>query len=491
MGRPTNSISSANPFVPIGLPVRVLVVLATFIYWLTISYFSSVMATENIELLILGNAIMLASMIFPVLLPGSNGYFQPLVYISLYSTAKTLASKTGSFVTGLESHVALPELDSAQLMQLYFFVCCITALANFSTVIGYYLVPLRDSLPRFVTFHREGNVYLGVGAAVWIAIGYLAFLLLVANTGSLKQHLLNIARSRSQEVYSGDASFVGSLQVFTTFALAAACTLAAIQRKAGKTLLFVGGVMSAVCLEYLISGKRSDPIIALVIVGSIWIVRRQRFSYTFVVAILVIAVTVLAVGRSFRKANIKGSQSNIATDFMSGESPATLVNNAVSEMSARSSEGNAIYPIVHRVPGEISLLWGISYAEFAYRFIPRAIWRSKPRGIGRECAHVFFGEVKGIPPGAIGEAFWNFHLPGVVMVFLAWGVFLRFLADTFRENCKTPGMLAIYVVTLVLLRPDHNGYREWLHLFMPLAMLLVVGGLVSFGQKSHVNPAVR
>ena len=39
------------------------------------------------------------------------------------------------------------------------------------------------------------------------------------------------------------------------------------------------------------------------------------------------------------------------------------------------------------------------------------------------------GGVKaGIPPGSVGEAYWNLHVPGVILVHLLGGVFLRFAA---------------------------------------------------------------
>ncbi|QDV42302.1 hypothetical protein Enr13x_21470 [Stieleria neptunia] len=468
-----------SPFIPIPMVLRVLLVLIVLIYWGVQTLATLQLAVPNALLLIAGNALVLLGYVLPLWAPRMNGYFHPVVYISLFTLLMHAIKKTGIQIHGLSTHIALPELGPYELNEVHFFVCVLFFVSQIATIGGYYLGGLLPA-SSLIKFRQRANSLLVPGVFLWLTIGACSLVLLVLLTGGIKEHILNLARGRSQEVYEGDSSFVGTLQVFTTFALGAACVLAATPPKIGRSLFLPFVVISAIVLEYMVSGKRSDPMMAILIIGSVWIVRRQQFSFTLVLVIVLTGFLMLSVGRLFRKANFRG-QGSVSTDFLQGESASSLMNNAMTELSSRSGEGGAIYPIVYRVPGEVSMLFGQSYAEFLFRFIPRAIWKSKPNGIGRQCAWVFFGDLKGIPPGSIGEAYWNLHVPGVIGVFTCWGVFLRVLAETFLRYQTAPGMIAIYVVTLVLLRPDHNGYREWLHLIAPIVLLTFLVGLSSLG----------
>ncbi len=132
------------------------------------------------------------------------------------------------------------------------------------------------------------------------------------------------------------------------------------------------------------------------------------------------------------------------------------------------------------MPGEVSPLFGETYLKnVVLCFIPRVMWPSKPRGVGVRCAEVFFGRygVGGIPPGTVGEAYWNGLIPGVVLVHLVFGVFLRFLDSMMRKNAGHIGAIAICAYCLVNVRPTSVNMLKTLYLFLFLFAMLYFSGL--------------
>jgi hypothetical protein len=99
---------------------------------------------------------------------------------------------------------------------------------------------------------------------------------------------------------------------------------------------------------------------------------------------------------------------------------------------------------------------------FAY-FIPRAIWPNKPTHVGKEISQLFYNEalgrsgMAGVPPSPIAELFWNFHLPGVVLGMLAFGVFFRMSYEYLRRSPANPWTVMLYGITLVYIFEQSGG----------------------------------
>jgi hypothetical protein len=115
--------------------------------------------------------------------------------------------------------------------------------------------------------------------------------------------------------------------------------------------------------------------------------------------------------------------------------------------------------------------------------IPRAVWPDKPGQIGGLVGETFFKSPSGTPPGPIGEAFWNFHIPGVLVVFFVFGVFHRWLAQSFIEYKQYPAAILIYLTILFTLDPSTPALIVCLMLLVPLLILLRLIGALSFAKK--------
>ena len=72
----------------------------------------------------------------------------------------------------------------------------------------------------------------------------------------------------------------------------------------------------------------------------------------------------------------------------------------------------------------------------------------------------------GIPPGALGEAYWNFYYPGVVLIYLFHGMFNWWLAALLRRNAEVPAVWVLYALTL-LMTPTSTTVVGWLQSIIP------------------------
>jgi len=90
----------------------------------------------------------------------------------------------------------------------------------------------------------------------------------------------------------------------------------------------------------------------------------------------------------------------------------------------------------------------------------------------------FYGGDWGMPAGSVGEAYWNFHLPGVLVLFFLLGVFKRWLAGTLLHHPNSPGVMALYMISVFYFDPSQNGFRSWVYAIVPALIMLRLGGLL-------------
>ena len=152
----------------------------------------------------------------------------------------------------------------------------------------------------------------------------------------------------------------------------------------------------------------------------------------------------------------------------------------VDELLYRYGTLDSIYPVLARVPGDEELLLGRSYLTLVALPVPRAVWPGKPGTPGKLAGQRFYGVRAGIPPGAVGEAYWNLHVPGVILIYLLFGVFHRFATAFLLRYRDAPGAVALYAPSVFFLQPSVNATAEWIFAVASLLALLWVGGALRF-----------
>lgn len=86
---------------------------------------------------------------------------------------------------------------------------------------------------------------------------------------------------------------------------------------------------------------------------------------------------------------------------------------------------------------------------------------------------------------AVGEAYWNFGVPGVAIAFFLFGIFTRRLANSFRAYADQPAAIVLYLITLFLLaEPSGLSIIVWLILLVPAAAFLIAIGAMTLGKSA-------
>ncbi len=401
------------------------------------------------------------------------GLGHPIIIVSTVLVINMLLRSTGLLINGLDSHLAV-DGDIETMHRLF---CKVQALQICSVILLYLGIFYRPQwrLPNFsFTEPRGARLYLAAYVGSAISIG--GTILFAQAAGGISGLLTNLSVGSSLRYFDNDVQGIGQYIVFMYFAPAAALLWLSADKKALANPWFwpIGAI--GLLVPFLQAGRRSALIYTAVMFLLVWALRGGRLPYLRVVWFVILAVVVFGVVGEYRRANFD-FDGTIKTDIFERLTVRDAVVNSLAEMESRSGEAGSVVPIVAKVPSEVPLLLGSGYARYFTLFIPRQFWPSKPHGVGRTAGEVFFGVNWGIPPGALGEAFWNFHVVGVVVVFLGSGMILGYLGRILSEGVGGSRYLLFYVPTVVLLLPPSNeGFVNWCYVMAPLPVLCYIAG---------------
>ena len=318
------------------------------------------------------------------------------------------------------------------------------------------------------------------------------FVWVTQSRGGIVAHIASFGQGRFEAL--GDITF---LVVPVTFAPLVLAIWYVFDRRVVKQpwfLALLGGVLAA---QFIINGSRSATVMPLTLLVAIWIYHERRLPKAAILGVAVMGILAIGVLGNIRKSTF-GTEPDFSTltEFDVGNS----IDAAAADVAERN-RNSAFLPTIARVPGEVDYLWGRSYVVAFTFFIPRSIWPGKPRGIGSYVKAIIFGAAvtdpdayrgSSVPPGAVAEAFWNFGVSGVIVVFLLFGIFLRWMAAFFLAYSTNGAVVAFYLISLNLLtQPTStqlNPYFQAISLVLPLFIFL---GVLRLGPQKGVPRSTR
>ena len=126
---------------------------------------------------------------------------------------------------------------------------------------------------------------------------------------------------------------------------------------------------------------------------------------------------------------------------------------------ARLNEVSGQIAVMHAVPDSVPHLYGTSYVSALACFVPRTIWPNKPRGGGAHVGAMIYSEMSstsdytgaGYPLGGAAEAYWNFGVPGVMLVYVLFGLLRRIVTDSFLRRPGDPFRALVLLVSMTVL----------------------------------------
>lgn len=105
--------------------------------------------------------------------------------------------------------------------------------------------------------------------------------------------------------------------------------------------------------------------------------------------------------------------------------------------------------------------YGSTYLKFIYQFIPRSIWHAKPQNVTIVMSQLFrpaqFAKGVTYSPALLGEMYYNFSMPGVVLGSFLVGIGLGWMYRLGRDRMDSAPVRFFYVTLLVCIIEQGRG----------------------------------
>lgn len=403
------------------------------------------------------------------------GFCHPLIFPSLFMFLFFLATRSFVFIFGLRSHMMLPAYSEGQTLVLFAYANFVTAVSFLATYLGF-LKGFRIPIPKIRTKEPQALLIWPVILGVF-AISAVSFAVYVQLNGGFGGLLLNMARGAGARDIENEES-MGLFLVAIKFSAVVALVWLTASRRPMRDPLFWAMTLSGLAMCYLATGKRAEVVYpaAVLIIG--WILIRQKVPYLRLVLAAVATFFLVGLMGMYRWTNDTSRVANL--DFLSDATTGDVAAQTFEELSRRGGENSTYYAVLAYVPDQVPFLWGRSYLENFYRFVPRVFWPKKPRGIGVQAARTFAGVDYGMPPGAIGEAYWNLGLAAVIIVYFLFGTVLRWLGSLLEAHPRSSAVIVFYSMTLFYLNPGQDGFRMWIQIIIPALIFMRILGMWKF-----------
>ncbi|MFB6286745.1 MAG: hypothetical protein ABEK03_09280 [Candidatus Bipolaricaulia bacterium] len=458
---------NSNPYVQITASQWALGGVLLLAYLLTIGTLNVSSESPNVHLVYISFLAKTALLFAPFLVARVKGWgwFHPLVFTSLWLFVRQVLPKSGLFTDGLSYHEALPGYTEASLNLLVAYGLGLQAFALAITYLGYTTAP-RLKVPS-LSLAKPSRPLLKTILIGGIA--GLAFYRIVSAVGGIGQLIL----LRGAGLVGRTKAYGGGQWIVLVEQLMNACVIwFATDDRAVKRLSFWGLFVLSLALVFGATGSRSGVLFPILFLLLIWSIRHHRIPFKTIGGAAVVGVFLIGFlgqlrgDRSLLTQPFSGSTADVAA------SPTEGFSEGIRAIAEYSGSAEGMYPVLARVPDEESLLLGKSYLSLLALPIPRAVWLNKPEAAGTLAGKVFFDSPgRGVPPGSVGEAYWNFHVLGIIAVFLAWGWFLKWIGRVYLENRESGAVVAFYAVTLLIARPHSPTLYEWILTLLPMVVL--------------------
>ncbi|BAZ86763.1 O-antigen polymerase [Dolichospermum compactum] len=468
--------NNESPFVPMHWLHRILLIAIIVIYLLfvVIQVYFNPKSTVALQWVNLGLVVNFLLLLIPVIFyQPSYGWFHPLIF-NIVLTLIHEIRKTPIYINGLESHIALPNWNSESLTFLLADNVFLSIVGLVSYYCGFFFSLRFGNLQ--LTFLPPRHLKLKVLCVVIFSIVACAAYMQIQ--GGIAAHILSWGQGRR-------ATLAGQFywQFLIQFGAIACLIWLAKDPKAHFQGLFWICSLSSLVINFLSGGSRSSVIYFIIFGLLVSMIRDRKIAFMQILTVVVIGLFLLGILGDFRNSTWSG-ETNWNT--LNQASPIeSIFGLATDELGERSGEGSGEIPILALVPNQVDFLYGRSYLAALTILIPRGLWPGKPGLVDGVVGNTFFYLDIGIPIEPTLEAYWNFGVPGVFIVFFAFGLFHKWLVWTFRNYATEPLMIVPYVLTLYLLQPSGPGIMNWIISLTSIIILFRGFGLLSFRSKSR------
>jgi hypothetical protein len=253
---------------------------------------------------------------------------------------------------------------------------------------------------------------------------FAAALLLITGSGGVSSHMEALAFGRYRAI-----SDEGILLVPITF-LPSLCSLWYLYRpETIRNPLFLVAFGIAVLLQFVALGSRSGLFSSAIVLLLAWMFVHCRVPAVRLFVIGLSAILLLGFLGQVRSSGLSG---DVDWGDLSGLQVEQAIQENQTEIALRRFRSGP-EAIAARVPERVAYRYGETYIGGLLFFVPRSVWEEKPRGPGPTVMALLFegrSTVQGYqgggqPAGGAGEAYFNFGYPGMIIIFMLFGLFLK------------------------------------------------------------------
>jgi hypothetical protein len=456
----------ANPFVTMPDAVRYTVIVYVLL-WRILPDLSGALwlgedfDTELVVVRFMASAILNLLLLLPFVIARYAGtpigWLHPLVLPTLLVMAKDLMKSPDTLLLPVLSLLLPPIVPDYELLRGMPLADTLAVelkrdllliVAQFAYFAGF---ALYARPPAAVDMVRRWGVETGRIAAV-IAASFMVFLYFIQMSGGLITHFSSLALGRYQ-MREGSGHFLVVIGLLPYLALLWYAFRPDLLRKPWFVVLFIASAAA----QFAATGSRSGILLPVATLLALWIWANGKVPLLRVALLALIPFFALGVLGELRSSalGMKGGEEVASVPEFDLQSAALRTREEVADRASVSGQ----IAIVHKVPDDVPYLYGATYISAAAFFVPRSLWPAKPRGAGAHVTAIIFEgwpstagyEGQSFPASGMGEAYWNFGTPGVVAVFILFGLFHRVLAQKFMQRPRDPFMALIMAMAVVTL----------------------------------------
>lgn len=354
-----------------------------------------------------------------------------------------------------------------------------------SIYVGFWFLSRDRKLAPHPRILANTNTFRSVLIGLF-ALSMTVLFVFVYMRGGLAQHLTALGGGRFRELGG-----FGPILVFTELGAIVLYLWIAARPGDIKSPLFLGCLLAITASQFVSVGSRGSALTVPMLVALVWSLRRHRVPWKLALALMPVMFISFGFMGAIRTSSWTGSNAGEAFTATTWADSLTFAQWELAERRANSAD----VPITERgFQVTDGPLLGSSYLPVVTTFIPRAVWEDKPRGTGSLYAQLFLGASKdglGIPVGPEAEMYWNFGLPGVVLISMIYGILLRWIYNFYHARYPDPFAIVFYV--LFVTRFDFGTKRliEFEQMAVLLLLALVVVRMFVPQVLRAVDPADR
>ena len=426
--------------------------LATFFYFLIFSFFANLFqlfiepdVSLPVVALVLVRILIGFLDVFPILFFSRVGIFHLLVFPFYLRLAKKLAQNPFSlfapfFGDGVVlQSTSLASLDDSTLLFLNLEGGAYTFIFTTFLFIGYIAIG-NSYFPQLASTRKRTSINRFYALATFILLVVLVFFSLQGGvTGWISKWGTAGGRDQAGEDLGPVLRLLRSAYFLP---------LAWYLYQGGRVFrnfFFVPLLILTVFLGFAATGSRSSVVGAVIPFLVAYALRnrslpiKRALAFGFVFFFLFGLLGQIRSASTFNRGNFSWED----IDFSIRENVDRA--SAESEQWASRGAGLALY---YSVPERVDYLYGYTYLGALSFWIPRIIWKDKPHGGGYYNGRLIFEDNRGIPPGDVPEAYWNFGLFGVLLIGFLNGALIKLASQFLEANFQSIGAVVVYIMIL-------------------------------------------